>query len=312
MGAVRVALCLLAFLLAAAPAEAYEPAGAKWPRGRVTYYVAAKQHAAAVATAARAWNASGARVRFTRTRSRRRADLVVTYRGTADLGCREGLASVGRASRGRLYLPRLTGRSPYGDLMCVRTAVHELGHVLGLSHEDGTCATMNSAGLNLAPIHCPRHEPWAWRCRLLEPDDVRGAVRRYGGRVRAAREPAECDLYPAAPAPTDLAAAYDPQLGVIGVSFRRPAASTVPPWLVEAVAPNGGLPGAYEITATRDTCPVAPPDDIPYRYQEAQPGGIEQHQQRIDGPGRWCVAVWHVDELSRAGAAPAAVFVDVA
>lgn len=302
---------ILVGLLCAAPAQAYELVGEKWPRGRVTYFVSATQHAATMAVAARTWNASGARVRFTRTRSRRRADLVVAYRGSADFGCREGLASVGRASRARLYLPRLARRSPYGDLMCVRTAVHELGHVLGLSHEDGRCATMNSSGINLAPTQCERHQPWAWRCRLLEPDDVRGAVRRYGGRYRAVREPAECDHYAPAPPIPEITGAYDPRIGVIATSFRRLAATNVPPWLIEAIAPDGGLPGAYTITATRDTCATVPPADVPFRYQEAEPGGIEQHQVRVDGPGRWCVAVWHVDELQRPSVAPATLFVDV-
>lgn len=308
---VAALVCLLAGLLCAAPAEAYELAGAKWPRGRVTYYVSATQHASAMATAARTWNASGARVRFTRTRSRRRADLVVAYRGTADYGCREGLASVGRARGARLFLPRLQRRSPFGDLMCVRTAVHELGHVLGLSHEDGTCATMNRAGINLAPAQCPRHAPWAWRCRLLEPDDVRGAVKRYGGRYRSVRTPEECEHYAAAPPPADMTAAFDPNVRAIVASFRRPLAGTAPPWLVEAVAPGGGLPGAYAIAAARDVCPAVAPADDPFGYQDAQPGGIEQHQLRVDGPGRWCVAVWHVDELQRPSGAPATALVDV-
>jgi hypothetical protein len=275
----------------------------------VTYYVSATQHTRAIATAAAAWNASGARVRFARTRSRRRAKLVIAYRGTAEFGCREGLASVGRARRARLYLPRLRASSPYGELVCVRTAVHELGHVLGLSHEDGTCATMNSVGLNLAPRACPPHPPWAWRCRLVESDDVRGAVRRYGGRVRAPREPADCDLYPAAAPLGELTGAYDPRTRAIAVSFRRPLASPVPDWLRAVVAPQGGPPGAYAIVAMRDTCPTTPPEP-PFGY-ESPPGELEQHQLQVDGPGRWCVAVWHVDELARPGSAPATVFVDV-
>ena len=60
---------------------------------------------------------------------------------------------------------------------------HELGHVLGLDHEDRICATMNSYLVNNGPEHCPAAPEGMWVCRLLRTDDVRGAVSLYGGNL---------------------------------------------------------------------------------------------------------------------------------
>ena len=69
---------------------------------------------------------------------------------------------------------------------------HELGHVLGLDHEDRFCATMNSYLLDGHPEYCPAAPAGKWICRLLRTDDVRGAVRLYGGTVRPIRGPEFC------------------------------------------------------------------------------------------------------------------------
>ena len=53
---------------------------------------------------------------------------------------------------------------------------HELGHVLGLDHEDRVCATMNSHLVESHTEHCPAAPEGMWVCRLLRADDVRGAV----------------------------------------------------------------------------------------------------------------------------------------
>ena len=69
---------------------------------------------------------------------------------------------------------------------------HELGHVLGLDHEDRICATMNTYLVDGHPEHCPAAPAEMWVCRLLRADDVRGAVKLYGGTVRPIRGPEFC------------------------------------------------------------------------------------------------------------------------
>jgi len=69
---------------------------------------------------------------------------------------------------------------------------HELGHVLGLDHEDRFCATMNSYLLDGHPEYCSAAPAGKWICRLLRTDDVRGAVSLYGGTVRPIRGPEFC------------------------------------------------------------------------------------------------------------------------
>jgi hypothetical protein len=69
---------------------------------------------------------------------------------------------------------------------------HELGHVLGLDHEDRVCATMNKYIDDGHPENCPAPPDGEWVCRLLRADDVRGAVKLYGGNVRPIRGPEFC------------------------------------------------------------------------------------------------------------------------
>jgi hypothetical protein len=119
-----------------------------WPQGRLSYFDASGS-AAAVDSAAARWNRSGARVRILRAPDRRRADVVFVADGE---GLRErcgprclGLASaVGRPSDGRATVmlnPEITGKP---TPLSVWVAMHELGHVLGLSHRDGRCSLMNA------------------------------------------------------------------------------------------------------------------------------------------------------------------------
>ena len=59
-------------------------------------------------------------------------------------------------------------------------AAHELGHALGLGHEDRRCATLNStADIDRGgiPSHCSSH--YDWRHKPYRSDDIRGLKRIY-------------------------------------------------------------------------------------------------------------------------------------
>jgi hypothetical protein len=226
----------------AAPAHAYKLGGKKWP-GTITYHVGIPQYADAIAEAARAWNASGARVRLKEVASKRRARLRILDGGE---GGPSGVASVGYVGRRDIFSMTVDGIAISGDVRCgqrirlpdrgyrrvkcvygarmvlhrvkksqlgdpwTRTemaivAAHEFGHVLGLRHAKNTCAVMSYEREQA----CPKPAgTWAKRCRLLEADDVAGAIRRYGGRANALA-PEFCDLYPPPPPPLSLTAGVD-------------------------------------------------------------------------------------------------------
>jgi hypothetical protein len=83
-----------------------------------------------------------------------------------------------------------------------RLVMHEFGHVLGLGHEDGTCAVMNSSstsgfgpGSDPNPAWPTQCEPQTdqWYCRVLSGDDLKGAKRIYSGTPQV-KDPAFCPV----------------------------------------------------------------------------------------------------------------------
>ncbi len=280
----------------------------RWRGGRIPYYNAAKGNAWAVKRAVRAWNSSGARVRFVAVR-RSRARVVIRYfsaRGCVPAG-RTPVSwngRTGRAIRAEVLLsrpdPRLSACSRWSIAI---TAAHELGHVLGLDHETRRCALMNPTSLNISPSLCnPRPLPdWRWRCRLLESDDVRGAVRTYGGRVRR-RPRSVCDLLPAPAAPGAVAAAPD-AFGRLVVRVRRPAPRARPAHLAYLGA------GSYLIGLRRDSCPSLS-EALVGRPWSVPAGAAEEIALPRPGAGRYCVSAWSRDGTGRISRATAA-FVDL-
>ncbi len=186
---VRLAATLGAMLVALAVtpvADAYRLEGGRWPSATITYYNEVPAYSWAVDTAAYAWNSSGARVRFLKS-SRRNANVLIGIRWFKIAGD----ANVQRVN-GRFVGAQVGIRSGQDRYTMALVVAHELGHVLGLDHEDRTCATMNSVLVNNHPEHCPSAPAGTWICRLLRADDVRGAVALYGGTARPIRGPEFC------------------------------------------------------------------------------------------------------------------------
>jgi hypothetical protein len=180
---------LAAFLLALVlvpSANAYRLEGGRWPTTTIRYYNEVPAYDWAVDTAAFAWNSSGAHVQFLKS-SRKNANVLLGIRWFKIAG----EARVQRVN-GRILSAKVGIRSGQERYVMALVTAHELGHVIGLDHEDGVCATMNSRLVVDHPEHCPAPPEGMWVCRLLRADDVRGAVSLYGGTVRPIRGPEFC------------------------------------------------------------------------------------------------------------------------
>lgn len=175
--------------------------GKRWPGRRITYWNGSKANRVYVARAAKAWNTSGIRVRFVPARSKRRAQVWIHQQP----GFCFGFAQIGYSRYVRHANVDLSGTTCQEEQTVL--VAHELGHILGLGHEDRFCALMNST----VQGQCTRpRDPWRWRCRVIERDDLRAALRLYGGHARKLHR-TYCDRWAPPGAPTKLATAVDAQ-----------------------------------------------------------------------------------------------------
>lgn len=287
MRALVLAGALLAVLAAAVPALAAD--GRRWPGRTITY--SERPADKGVRDAARLWNRSGVRIRFVRVRSQRRADVrIEILRG----GC-GGFAQLG-------YNPFLQARMVVGR--CARwtqtqVAAHEFGHILGLSHTSRGCALMNPLLDGGAPSRCGRPADGRYRCRVLEPRDLRRAVRKYGGRARPQRED-ECPLYPEPPALASLLAATSDGYS-IDVEAAYPAEPR--PVVRQEFTPPPGT--RLELAHVRGVCPA----DLtgvfasPAIDQDAQWSSTVAFTLSRLGEGAQCVAGRLADPVGRTGPA---------
>jgi len=196
-GVVVAAAVALGGLAPAADAATF--LGRPWPGRRITYAVTSQTLKAQVRIAARAWNRSGARVRFVET-SRSKARLLISaFRRRPCFGI-VGQATAGYPGNGRRSRMMLQPSCPYG--VRVMTAAHEFGHVLGLGHQERGCALMSAVYLS----HCrPQPLEWEWFCQPARSDDVKGALRLYGGHFH--RPSSTFCIAPTVPGPVRARAA---------------------------------------------------------------------------------------------------------
>ena len=317
---------------AAAPAShAYNLGGKKWPTRTITYHSSAPQFGFAIKAAVQAWNTSGVRIRF-RPAPKHRAKLLIGYSersdgapGRAVLGwvpvqrvtekTHGGVPLIGnvpcglrlplpnghlapvrcfrKTQRPRMWLKKVRPavlRDPVQRNFMEQTAAHELGHVLGLHHVRRACAIMSDVPGGGCPA--PPNE-WQARCRLLEADDVRGAIRRYGGRMRPLA-PDFCDMHTPPEPVIDLAARFDPATRSVTATWRNP--------------PAGGT-RYVSMAVGLDVCPT----ELDYlNSQRVEPGTPGSATTEIDDGegGRYCVALRTIDDYDRQSA-PATVWIDV-
>ena len=277
-------------------APSYRFHGVPWPGGEVRYYNAAPSQAWALWQAVAAWNRSGARVRFVAT-SRKDAQLIIRHdRSVAD--CKRARATVGFVPGATVKIfARRDASTSCNRYTAARFLVHELGHVLGLRHEDGGCATMNSAGWYGGGGMCPSGKPWEWRCQLLEPDDIHGVIAIYGGSLkRQKRSSPLCPLYDPITPPSRVMVSSQPNSQEIELSFRPAADPALPAFLAARVAGLGGF--AY--LAQPNTCPSPSAFYAAIRgvWSASNRNGFSAVVDRFP-PGTYCYAVWSIDAFNR-------------
>jgi hypothetical protein len=282
-----LALALLGALVLAPSAHAYKRLSYKFPSRTITYYDATgSRYKNEVTAAAAAWNKSGARVHWVKaSKSRARVPIRVNSKiGAAGLGWYFGNGRGLIELQPTLKKGQLTKRA--GEGVATQVIVHEMGHVMGLDHVTNVCAIMQpSLGSG-----CPQPaEVWRFRCRLLEKDDIRGAVALFGGKIGKIG-PEYCDRVAPPAAPSNLAVAPSSEEGTAQVTWTTPKGSEI-----ESV----------RVMRRRDVCPTGPDDPAAdlVGQETANPG---QAQSTIDysgfpASGRYCYSVQAFGALQRPG-----------
>jgi hypothetical protein len=197
--ALAVALCALAVAcLGSAPvaqAFRFDPRGPRVTATTVPYHTNLVSHLSEVRAAANAWNRSGARLRFVPSS---RARALVTIGVNFNLGRGVAGLTISHGRTATVFINPNTIEDVADGANELRflytfTIAHELGHTIGLLHETRTCALMNPS--NDRPRCAEPSDPDRFfRCRLLEPDDIAGAVALRGGRANAPLKPTFCPI----------------------------------------------------------------------------------------------------------------------
>lgn len=157
-----VAAVLLAFPLLEALWERHNPFFGAWHGEKIVYYNDS-DYEKSLREGFRRWESVGLPLRFEETTNREEADLIVSS-NTKSLKdtCKNctGWATIGytpfRQAEIRLLPPSNPMENRVQDFLMMPTIIHEIGHVLGLQHNDLPCSIMNSGDRACRSLARPR------------------------------------------------------------------------------------------------------------------------------------------------------------
>jgi len=285
-----LALALLCALVFAPSAGAYQLSEDKFPSSTITYYSGTGSlYSKEVSAAAAAWNKSGVNVRWVKA-TKSKAAIAITVNA--------GIFTAGQAGqtdgKGDILLrpdiKQYAATATTARGLATQVIVHEMGHIMGLDHETKVCAIMQPAtglGCKSAPV------AWQYRCRLLERDDLRGALKLFGGTtVKLA--PAFCAAVPAPAVLTELTATGTP-----------PGPDGVPGVRLSWHTPDGQSLEFVRILRRRGVCPTGPndPQAVEVVHERATPRQDQSADDTAGFPeaGEYCYAAVLFGKLNRPG-----------